>query len=234
MQYSKKLFWLLSSLLLLIIIAFLCWSFYPQPPGTLTHPWLIPQADQSDVGNTVSVSFSNLQKGGSGVASNGDPFVYIFDPDKGINLLAVFQASSTDTNLAQITFYQPEWAGITQMSNFLFKPFNAKILQRTNIDFMESVYISNCAYLYSTEKQEALKNEIIQLPFDRDFSGTQYYFGKVDRRNEPEDFWITVGDGLQMGLHGGTLDNCSETFANYVAIFMQIIDRFDLREKLGL
>ena len=234
MKLPKKLLWILIPLLVLILLFFVQHIMYEMhAPGRLKPAWMIPKADQSDAGQTVSICFADLLNGAVS-DSYGNPFVYVYDPDKGINLLAFFQAFTSDASIAQITFYQPEWEGIAQMENFLDKPFNAKIVRRTNIDFMESVYISNCSYLNTEERQENLRNEIIRLPFDRDFSETQYYFGKVDRRNDPEDFWITVGDGLQMGLHGGTLDNCSDTFSNHVAVFMRIIDRFDLREKLGL
>lgn len=120
------------------------------------------------------------------------------------------------------------------MENFLDKPFKAKIFLRTNIDPMEHIFFSNATCFTTEDQLMSLENEIVRLPFHQDFSGTQYYIGKIRKQSESEDFWITVGDGLQLGLLGGTLDNCSQAFSSKVSVLMRTIDRFDLREKLGL
>lgn len=242
MRVSKKLLWRLLPLLLLIAVVLLCWEFLFCPPGTLTHPIWIPRADQSDVGQTVSLSFQNMweqnqfdrQYDASG-ESFDTWFVYVYDPDKETNLLAVFQAVKEDASIAQVTFYQPEWAGIPQMREFLNKPFSAKVLRRTNIDFMEYVYIGNAAGNYLPDHQEALQNEILHIPaFDGSYSGTQYYLGTLTDRTNPEDFWISCGDDLQLAIQGNTFDNCSQEFSSNVSVFLRILKRFRLERELGL
>lgn len=242
MGVSKKLLWVLLPLLLVIAIVLLCWEFLFCPPGTLTHPIWIPRADQSDVGQAVSLSFQNMWEQNQfdrQYDASGDSadtwFVYVYAPDKETNLLAAFQAVKEDAGIAQVTFYQPEWAGISQMREFLNKLFNAKVLCRTNIDFMEYVYIGNAVGLYTEDQQEALQNEILHIStFDGDCSGTQYYLGILTDRANPEDFWISCGDDLQLAIQGNTLDNCSQEFSSNVNVFLRIIKRFQLEKKLGL
>lgn len=242
MRFSKKLLWLLLPLVLLIAIVLLCQEFLFRPPGTLKHPMWIPRADQSDVGQTVSLSFQNMweqnqfdRQYDASDESSDTWFVYVYDPDKETNLLAVFQAVKANAGIAQVTFYQPEWAGIPQMREFLNKPFSAKVLRRTNIDFMEYVYIGNACGLYSEETQKALGSDLLHIPaFDGSYSGTQYYLGTITDRTNPEDFWISCGEGLQLAIQGNTLDNCSQKFSSNVNVFLRIIERFNLKKKLGL
>lgn len=161
-------------------------------------------------------------------------FVYVYDPDKETNLLAVFQAVKENAGIAQVTFYRPEWAGIPQMREFLNKSFSAKVLRRTNIDFMEYVYIGNAGGLYSEETQKALGSDLLHIPtFGGSYSGTQYYLGTITDRTNPETFWTSCGDGLLLAIQGNTLDNCSQEFSSNVSVFLRIIDRFNLKKKLG-
>lgn len=62
MKLPKKLLWILIPLLVLILLFFLVQhiKYEMNTPNRLKPAWMIPKADQSDVGKTVSLSFQSI------------------------------------------------------------------------------------------------------------------------------------------------------------------------------
>lgn len=214
-------------ILLVAAVAFL-FIFVIKPPGSLTHPWLIPKAYTGDAGQTKTLTFAeilNAKQTGPDSLGN-DPkesltFVYVYDPATETGRLGILD-SVPSSSVCSMTIYEPEWKGIEGLVSALDSRFAAKIVHRVNMDFMEGeVYLHNTAL--PSDKEEEARLVDLENPTAPTEAGLQYYFGVMYY-----DGVSTRVQSLGNGLSAAIMCAKAETDRD---AFLSIVKRFDLYDE---
>lgn len=201
----------------------------PKPPGTLLSPEEIPPADLGDIGQTVMFSFPQLLKDSQ--YDDQDPLnpdapevmhiVYLEDA----NRLAVITEMESNKSLACLTVYEPEWIGSGNLMANLAQEFQAKIVHRVNIDWMEGIiYMGN--QIYGDLKEDSF----LELDPSR-YTGVsqgkciygRFYYGQEE-----------IGQAITDEITATFLAYDQSTLTTKNDVFMRIVERFDLSKYLDL
>ena len=225
----KRKVWLLAGVIL--VVAFLAVSFLRfNKPGTEKLPWLVPKADRSDVGKTVTLSFEELCLEAKGQA------VYIYNPKENTGRLAVFGGDTQGYTVVPVTIYDVPFRGGEDLCGSVSGTFEAKILEIVNIDFVEGMHFSNHMWFSEERLNQMNREERIHIS---DFSGmdtgnaVQYYFLRVFEETDEFD-WEPLGEACEICITGGPVENASETFEAMVEKFRRIASRYGLKAELNL
>ena len=219
----------------LVVVIVLCavgyGIYYSTLPGGLPAVWTIEKADQSDVGKTVSLSFSSMFDNG------GDLFVYVFDPQKDSGRLAVFSLNPNDIGNYLVTVYAPEWTGADGLCKALDDDFPAKVVSVTNVSMLEAQYLRASTH-YSKDRFNLLNDSEflnIQNPAEPDTgNATQFYFGRLSDGSRTEKHWTAITEDLSVCIVANSKENCSDQFRIALDNLLRTVRRFWLQNELGL
>ena len=206
----------------------LYWRIFPQAPGSLPPAWMLPRAEKSDVGQTVTVSFPQLLKDSQ--YDDQDPLnpdqpevmhiVYLEDTNK----LAVITEVENNHDWATLTVYEPNLSGTQNLFANRGEEFDAKIIHRQNISWMEgTIYIEN--KILGTLKNDpslAIDPSTYTAPSSMQ---TPCIYGRFfSDTNEVGDLLFTE-TFLAYDLSKLTTQN---------DVFLRIVEKYGLRQHLGL
>ena len=188
----------------------------PDPPGTLRDPNSIPQANQSDVGKTVSLFIGDKT------------FDYFYDTESKKERLLVLESVDIYQNIGKITIYETTLSGLDGLLNALKTPIDAKILAVSNISW-EEVY-------YSRRSMETLQasisggrfsaDEIIDLASPVQNPHTSQWYSSVQTSSFDDD------NNPVVALMSNLTDDPSIVLSNRFDRINSIIERFALAEYL--
>lgn len=199
----------------------------------------LPKADQSDIGQTVTLSFLDLLAGeqydeGNRPANYPEEFIfaYVYHAETATGRLAVFQRVSEDPSLCCVTVYAPEWAGGEGLCNALREPFQAEIIARTNITKKEGYDLMlNAAHYYGQFPQSLLVD--IETYSEVSIPYTQYFLAKMEMENplaysENQKYWYMLNAETGITIKTGTYETAIEEICTSIGVLLRIIDHYDL------
>ena len=201
----------------------LFWRIFPHAPGSQPQPWMLPKADKSDLGQTVTISFPGLLYDSQyddqdPLNPDGPEDVYIIYLESS-NRLAVITEVANNHDWATLTVYEPDWSGTQSLFANRREEFAVKIIHRQNISWMEGIiYLGN--QIYGDLKEDP------SLAIDP--SG---YTTPSSMKSPCIYGRFFIGDFL-----------FTETFLAYDLsklttqndVFLRIVEKYDLRQHLGL
>lgn len=205
--------------------------YYSTLPGGLPAVWTIEKADQSDVGKTVSLSFSSMFDNG------GDLFVYVFDPQKDSGRLAVFSLIPNDIGNYLVTVYAPEWTGADGLCKALDDDFPATVVSVTNVSMLEAQYLLAATYYSKHQVNLFDDSEFLDIynPAEPDNDNEiRFYFGRLSDGSSTEKHWSAITDDLSVCIVANSKKNGSEQFHIALDNFLRTVRRFWLQNELGL
>lgn len=213
----------------------LLWEILPHQPGSLPKPWMLPRADQTDIGDTVTISLPQMLDAAQ--FDDQDPLnpdgaeklhiVYIYNSVEQTGRLVVITEVEGNTQACCLTLYEPEWVGGEAFFSNLSKTFQARIIHRVNIAWMEGMpYFDGMLYEYEKEYPYA----VVDIPAYEDTSreNNLYFCGCIS---------YAEGDGeflLQENVAAKFLC-CELSQADCVNdLIMSIVERYNLDKYLYL
>lgn len=207
----------------------LYWRSSLHAPGSLPEPWMLPKAEMSDIGQTVTISFPQLLKDSQ--YDDQDPLnpdrpevmhiVYLEDANK----LAVITEMESNKSLASLTIYAPEWTGSESLFANLTEEFQAKVIHRVNVNWMEGIiYIGN--QIYGELKEDPTlaidPSEFTEASQKKCIYG-RFYYGEEEIGQEITD--EITATFLAYDLSKLTAQN---------DVFLRIAEKYGLSKHLGL
>jgi hypothetical protein len=182
------------------------------PPGTLSSVSSVPQADQSEVGKTVSLSVGNKI------------FDYFYDTESGRERLLVLESVDFSKNLGKITIYETKLGGLNGLIDALNSPIDAKILAVSNISWVEVNYAHTA--------KEYLEDSIL----GGSFSADELIDLSAPAKNSRTTQWYcsvqTYEDATVVALMSPLGDGISEVLETRMNRIDSILYRFDLANYL--
>lgn len=176
-----------------------------EEPGSLPSIEQIPVADQSLVGECVTIILAQEQQ--------QIPFYYYYDADSSLERLAVVVNAES---IPLLIIFEPELGGAAELSNAIATEteFDAAILAMTNISFEEGcVYIRNvCQRKYQEQQLDVFSNAISEI------SGQ--YIGIVG---------TDYGETLTL-LAGAENTQLSDALQSGISVWFRTFQRFGLNE----
>jgi len=230
---------LLTLLLVLLLLAGILLYFWHVTHLSGPSPvWMIPKANQNGVGGTVTLSSESIYK-------EGAVLLYVYNPDAGTHRVAIFQdATDFRGSVTCVTVWEPHslleegWESPDDFLDALAGGFKAMLISRTNIDSYERMILNNATYM-SEEKESKLFPHEIRSADTFGLTGTgndvQYYLCRLaDIQADAGNAYFPLNDTFRISVMANTLNGCSEEFSRSVNVFMRTIDRFKLRDELGI
>lgn len=204
-------------------------------PGSLLEPWMLPRADQSDIGQTVTLSFPQLLKDSQ--YDDQDPLnpdapevmhiAYLYNGEKKTGALAVITETEHNSSLACLTIYEPEWTGGEGLFSNLTEEFQAKVIHRANIDWMEGISYFGAA-VYGDLKEDptlAIDPSNYEESPQKEF---QCFYGRFYYGEEE------IGQPLTEDITAAFLTYDLSTRTPQNDVFLRIAERFELEAYLGI
>ena len=207
----------------------LYWQIFPQDPGFQPQPWMLPKAEKSDVGQTVTISFPQLLKDSQ--YDDQDPLnpdrpevmhiVYLEDANK----LAVITEMESNKSLASLTIYAPEWTGSESLFSNLTEGFQAKVIHRVNVNWMEGIiYIGN--QIYGELKEDptlAIDPSKFTEASQKQCIYGRFYYGQEE-----------IGQPLTDDITAVFLAYDLSKLTAQNDVFLRIVEKYGLSKHLGL
>lgn len=222
---------MLIVLAILIAIPFL-WEW-----GRYIVAEYIPPADRSDIGETVTLSFSEL------LAANQyeDPlnpqtkeelsFVYAYDSQTGKGKLTLFTQVPGNQRICCVTVYEPEWVGGEGLCQNLTGSFQAKILARKNITSKDGLVVVRNIAAYSTQQDNPAVFVDIADYAEKDSSCLQWFLGVMGYERQADKYHKIEGS-IYVSIQAGSAEESGESFAYNINALINILDRYKLYKKV--
>lgn len=197
----------------------------------------IPPADRSDIGETVTLSFSEL------LAANQyeDPlnpqtkealsFVYAYDSHTGKGKLTLFTQVPGNRRICCVTVYEPEWVGGEGLCQNLTGSFRAKVVERKNITSKEGLFlVHNITRFY--EEVDAPET-FLDIAEYQDTGGPylQWFLGVMDCTPQSTK-WHMLDESISVAVKAGTVEASPESFSGDIDALCNILDRYKLYKKV--
>lgn len=199
----------------------------------------LPKADQSDIGQTVTLSFLDLLAGeqydeGNRPANYPEEFIfaYVYHAETNTGRLATFQRVSDAPSLCCVTVYAPEWAGGEGLCNALREPFQAEVVARVNITKKEGLHLmANAAHYYGQFPQSLLVD--VENYSEASIPYTQYFLAKMEMENplaysENPKYWHMLNAETGITIKTGTYETAIEEIRTSIGVLIKIVDHYDL------
>lgn len=222
---------MLIVLAILIAIPFL-WEW-----GRYIVAAYIPPADRSDIGETVTLSFSEL------LAANQyeDPlnpqtkeelsFVYAYDSQTGKGKLTLFTQVPGNQRICCVTVYEPEWVGGEGLCQNLTGSFQARVTARKNITSKEGFTMVHNIAAFSTQQDNPAVFMNIADYVDRNSSYLQWFLGVMGYERQADKYHM-LDDSIYVSIQAGTAEESGEDFGRNIDALINILDRYRLYKKV--
>lgn len=230
---KKSILFLCFGIVLLLIIPFLLIFFWMQvtAPGGLRNPLFLPKAQLWDIGQMKTLSAQSIT---AETGINEDIiFAYIYNTEEDSGRLAIYTAVTDNLSISSLTIYKPEWSGIEEMYDAFQNGFEARLVNRTYVDWMEEYYFRTRLHV-SDPEYEFLDSEYVDFSDPEEHGdGLIYYFGRLTAY-ERDEGWYPMERGIYITAVGNTKEAAGEEMADAIEYFERTVDRFWLRSSLGI
>lgn len=207
----------------------LYWRTFPQAPGSLPPTWMLPKAEKSDIGQTVNISFPQLladsQYDDQDPLNADQPEVMHIVYLENANRLAVIAEVENNHDWATLTVYEPDWSGTQNLFANRGEEFDAKIIHRQNISWMEGItYIGN---QINRDMQEDPTLAIDPNKYTGASQGKcvygRFYYGKEE-----------IGQAITDDITATFLAYDLSKLTTQNDVFLRIVEKYDLSQHLGI
>lgn len=209
-------------------------------PGTLISPdEVVQEGFEFQTGDKVNSSLYDLLSD-----SNNGTFVYVYNDSVKSSRLVLFCEHKSDRRWATMMILEPEWEGVKKLCESIEVSFESEVVAICNISFEEGqIYIPNSIKLKEEVMQNYKKTELLDILHPEEIEekeGLQIYMGAISDESQyrvmahNKKHWQWINDSEVISLFGGTLENVSEGFQKSMDVFMRTVERFELKEEIGL
>ncbi len=219
----------------------LWWKWFSDIPGNAPEAWMLPKADTSDVGNTVTLDLVQMLdqvQFDDEDPLNGDKpeqlyIAYIYNTKENAGTLAVINRRTDNRSMCHLTVYKPEWTGGEALCENLQKPFRAQVVHRANIDWQEGTHYFE-AMLTGAREAPSLIIDTTAYKTPDQASGIQCFYGIFAYcEGDDGELWTNtqflLRDGVCAQLQLHELLPKEQRSKN---VFLRIVEKYKLNEYL--
>lgn len=234
MRMKKSVLLFCIALALMLVLPFLLIQLRFQfltPPGGLKNPLFLPKAQLWDIGQMKTLSAQSIT---AETGINEDIiFVYTYNTEEDSGRLAIYTDVPDNSQISCLTIYKPEWSGIDELYDAFQNGFEARLVNRTYIDWMEEYYFRTRLHDSDLE-YDFLDSEYVDFSDPKELGdGLIYYFGRITAY-ERDESWYPMEQGIYITAVGNTKEAAGEEMADAIEYFERTLDRFWLRSSLGI
>lgn len=215
----------------------LWWKWFSFRAGGTPEAWMLPKADTSDVGNTVTLDLVQMLdqvQFDDEDPLNGDKperlcIAYIYNTKEDTGALAVINRRADKRSMCHLTIYKPEWTGGEALCENLQKPFYAQIIHRSNIDWEEGTHFFEAMLAGAKEDPSLIVDTKTYTPSDQ-ASEIQCYYGIFAYcEGAGGELWTNIQFLLRDGVCAQLqLHELLPKEQRHKDVFLRIVEKYEL------